>query len=173
MSLESVSRLSELTGLDRRTLKKHLIEFKPIIEGRSHLYESHDVLRVIYGGASADDLYDLTEERARLAHHQANNEGLKELENKGELVRADEVRAAWEEKTAATRAQLLSLPSKAAPMVVTVDGDVAVESMLRKMINEALDELAGSGLPREFEKRMDSIGRGMDAAAGSDIERVG
>ena len=130
-------------------------------------------LREKAAGRSSDGAHDLTEERARLAHHQANNENLKELERRGDLVSVSEVLATWQDKIAASRAKLLSMPSKLAPAVAISTDTTEVETALRGAIYEALEELAGTGLPAHVEKRLEAIGRGMDATAGPDGEPVG
>ena len=150
----STSELSRLTGFARETVAKRLIDMESTVRGNAKLYDSMVALPLLYGYQS-DSLYDLTEQRARLTYHQAENEFLKEQENKGALVRAADVLAAWQMKIAATRAQLLSMPSKAAPMAFTATSPHEVEGIIRGIVFEALDELAGSGLPAGFEDRLD------------------
>ncbi len=48
MSLKSVNALSELTGIDRRTIKKRLKTLAANKEGRAYLYESTEALPLIY-----------------------------------------------------------------------------------------------------------------------------
>lgn len=140
-----------------------------------------DELRVAYirdlrekaAGRGSDGEYDLTAERARLSYHQANVEQLKEAQLRGELIPVDAVLAAWQEKIGATRAQLLSLPTRASPLVIAETNATQAEQIIKRIVHEALDELAGSGLPPEFETRLAAIGRGLDSSTGSDAERMG
>jgi len=48
MSLESVTRLAELTGRDRTTIKDRLRDIEPVPKGKALLYESKNVLPLIY-----------------------------------------------------------------------------------------------------------------------------
>ena len=106
-------------------------------------------------------VYDMEKERARLTHHQANNEALKERETRGELISTELVLAGWQEKQAALRARLLPLPVKVAPLVIAANGDrVEIEETLKGAIYEALEELAGEGIPDEVARRLAAIERG-------------
>ena len=146
MSFESINRLSELTGRDRRTVKKSLVLLVPVIKGRSHLYDSREALLLIYGSATSGD-FDLTEQRARLAFHQANNERLKEEERTGQLIPADAVEQAWLDHVTAARAVLLALPTKLAPIVMSASTIREVEDFARDEIFRALDSLADETAP--------------------------
>ena len=157
MSNLSTSQLSRMTGFARETIAKRLIDLESTVKGNAKLYDSKKALPILYG-YQADALYDLTEQRARLTFHQAENEFLKEQENKGALVRAADVLAAWQMKIAATRAQLLSLPRKTAPLAFVSSSVQEIETLTRDAVHEALDELAGSGLPADFERRLDESG---------------
>ena len=75
MSYESISRLSQLTGMTRETVAKRLVNLTPTIDGKAKKYDSREALPLLYG-AGAKGEFDLQAERARLAHHQANLECL-------------------------------------------------------------------------------------------------
>ena len=62
MSLESTNRLSELTGMDVRTIKRRLATLQPTVQGRAHTYESRDALPLLYG-AQDSAAFDLNQER--------------------------------------------------------------------------------------------------------------
>lgn len=85
--------------------------------------------------------HDLTDERARLAHHQANNEALKERVNKGELLKMHDVINHWAEMISNARSKLLMIPSRMAPKVLRTKTVKDVEKMLKAEIVNALEEL--------------------------------
>ena len=147
MSLKSISRLSELSGFDRRTIRKRLADLTPIREGRALLYETQDALPLLYSYGAEGDEFDLTEQRARLAFHQANNERLKEEERTGQLIPADAVEQAWLDHVTAARAVLLALPTKLAPIVMSASTIREVEDFARDEIFRALDSLADETAP--------------------------
>ena len=152
MSLESVTRISEITGFDRRTIKARLSAMKPVKEGRSHLYETRDALRLLYL-ESEKAVYDLQEERARLAHHQANMEKIKEDEARAMTIPTDLVIRLCSENNSAARTKLLSVPSQ----VKTKHGrlEQSVINDIEKYIHDALWELADDGIPPGLQQRME------------------
>ena len=130
-------------------------------------------LRNRAAGRVSSGQYDLTEERARLSYHQANIEGLKELEHRGELVSAHAVALTWQTLIGAARAKLLTMPTKMAPVLLGALDSHDIEEKLRIEIYDALDELAGRGLPSDLEDRLHAIERGMEKSAEPDVKRVG
>ena len=72
MTMLSVNKLSEITGLDRRTITGRLQGEPFKKEGRSHLYESKRALDILYGGRSNGEDLDFQKERARLTKAQAD-----------------------------------------------------------------------------------------------------
>ena len=83
---------------------------------------------------------------------------------KGRLIKVDEVEDHWSQLVAAARAKFLSLPHKLAPAVVACGSLREVEDEARTLINEALQELAGTGVPDHID---------MEAATESDDIGVG
>ena len=138
----SISAISDLSGVDRRTIKKRLEDLKPIKKGSSHLYETREALPLIF---LSDDEYDLSKERARLAHHQANITQLESQVLKGELNPADEVLSQWEKMVSGFRAKMLAMPTKTSHLLVNVQEFDEVESILKSHIYEALKELSDEG----------------------------
>lgn len=144
MSLESINRLAELTGRANKTIKGRLEPLKPVKEGAAYLYESKEALPLIYDLQTAGDL-DITEERARLAHHQANKTALEEAVLKGDLIPAEEVLAQWERLVSGFRAKMLAMPTKTSHLLVNVQEFDEIESILKSHIYEALKELSNEG----------------------------
>ncbi len=56
----------------------------------------------------------------------------------------------WQGQIANCRAKLLALPPKVAAQAVGADY-VEIEQLFKSVIYEALDELAGDGVPEEYE----------------------
>ena len=172
MSLESTNRLSELTGMDVRTIKRRLATLLPTVQGRAHTYESRDALPLLYGQIDSS-AYDLNHERARLAHHQANNESLREAQNRGELLPRGLVIQTWQGIVAAARARLLALPTKAAHQLLGARTLAEAEEVVRGHVYEALTELARDGLPAGAVTVGEAGPEGLGAAAGFDGEPMG
>ena len=172
MSLESTNRLSELTGMDVRTIKRRLATIQPTVQGRAHTYESRDALPLLYG-AQDSAAFDLNQERARLAHHQANNEALKERTARGELIPRAVVIQAWQAMIAAARSRLLAIPTKAAHRLLAVANLAEAEDVVRSHVHEALAELQQEAIP-EPDLAGDEVGDvGVGAAADADGQPVG
>ena len=96
-------------------------------------------------GSDYDQDYDLVEERARLAHHQANKTALEEAEKSGELVPAEKVLEMWIKQIAACRAKVLSIPNKLAPVAAIEAEAHTIEELLTDSLHEALAELTETG----------------------------
>ncbi len=63
----------------------------------------------------------------------------------------------WQGLLANARAKLLALPPKVAAQVLGMESYVEVEHVIRDIIYEALDELAGDVVPKEYQKRLEVI----------------
>ena len=87
------------------------------------------------------EVYDDKIEKARLLHHQANNEALKERTSTAELLPADEVLKTWTEMITAMRAKLLGLPSRLANRVMSFDTVIEAEQYVKDEVYRALREL--------------------------------
>jgi phage terminase Nu1 subunit (DNA packaging protein) len=139
MSLMSISSINELTGVDRRTIKRRLEDLKPIKEGRAFLYESREALPLLF---LSKDEYDLSKERARLAFWQANKTELESEVLKGELIPADQVWQQWERMVSNFRAKMLSLPTKTGHLLLNIADFEEIEAILKNHVYEALKELS-------------------------------
>jgi len=140
MSLESISRISELTGKGSRTIKSRLDTLTPVQDGKALKYETKEALPLLYG-LDTQGAFDLEQERARLAHHQANNEALKEEVAKKNLIPAEEVLNNWINLVARFKAKMLAIPSKSAHRCAQSTDHHEIESVLKSAITEALNEL--------------------------------
>lgn len=92
-------------------------------------------------------LLDYRTEKARLTKLQADKAQLELDERKGELVEVEEVIDEWTRTITNCRNRLLSIPSKAAPIVASLDKPGEVMRVIDDLVREALEELAdGAGL---------------------------
>lgn len=85
----------------------------------------------------------LVDEKTRLTTAQADREELELEEMKGELVSASTVEKAWGAEFAAIRQSLLSMPSKAAPVVAQMESVGEVKAFLDELIHDTLAGLSG------------------------------
>lgn len=85
---------------------------------------------------------DINEERARLVHHQANIESMKEEEKVGSLISADEVESSWTGMAMSMRAKMLGIPKKVASTALGVTDYTEMEDLVDEYVKEALDELS-------------------------------
>jgi len=139
---QSISELHLLTGIDRRRIGRALADLTPKKGPKGALlYESTDALPALYLTPADGDTYDLTAERARLAHHQANKAALEAKALIGALVPVEEVADVVGEEYANVRAKLLSLPSKVAPSLVGLTTR-EIKAELDDLVREALTELS-------------------------------
>ena len=153
--------------MTHRTIKSRLAEkLDPVIDGRAHKYETRDAFPILYGDGSTEQNFDLTEERARLAHHQANNEALKESQLRGELLPAELVIEMGAALVAAARAKVLAIHSKCRSRFPSIEQDVADE--IETLSREALSELGNDGLPADLRRRIAPASRRLESAAETD-----
>jgi len=90
---------------------------------------------------------DYQQEKAGLLKAQREKAQLEVEELKGELTRNEDVLDGWAKMTMAFRARLLALPSAIVTVIDTAEDLVAREALARELVEAALDELAGTGLP--------------------------
>lgn len=82
------------------------------------------------------------EARAKKVAAEAEIAELELAKVKGELVDASDVVTAWSDVLASIKARLISIPSKAAPIVSAEDSAAVCQSVLEDLVREALDELS-------------------------------
>ncbi|MCK5748506.1 MAG: hypothetical protein KAH44_19980 [Oricola sp.] len=114
-------------------------------------------------------------ERARLLKAQADKTELEVDTLRGNLMPVETIEADWLAMVMACRSRLLSIPSKTAFQIATLSDAHEIERFLKRVIYEALTELASmdddafESLPEDTEDG----DLGLDAAAGADGESVG
>lgn len=141
--LINIDQISDLTGSTRRTVLKRLQDLpRQKGSGRSILYESTDALPIMFGLGKPSDKKSLEKERTRLTSAQAEKTELEIEVIKGNLVPKEQIIGTMGPMISAFRAKMLSLPTKAAPVVVNEVDAAQVEIILREYVYEALDELS-------------------------------
>ena len=85
---------------------------------------------------------DYEEARARKVAAEAEITELELAKVRGELVVADDVITAWSDTLSSLKAKLVSIPSKAAPIVAAEDSASGCQQVLDELIREALEELS-------------------------------
>lgn len=164
MRRESLNSLAELTGFDRRTIKRKIAHLDIVKDGRSHLYNTADALPLLY--SKDGGVYDAEQERARLLHHQANNEALKEATNRGELFPAVLVIELCSALVSASRTKVLAIHSKLRQRFPSIQSEVADE--VEQLSHEALSELGSDGIPADLRRRIAPNIRSLQSAAAAD-----
>ena len=107
---------------------------------------------------------DYTQERAKLTRLQAEKVTLELEQQRGNLLPLKMVIESWQGLVANARARLLALPPKVAGQVLGMESYVEVEHVIRDIIYEALDELAGDGVPKECMQRLEVIAASLETA---------
>lgn len=82
------------------------------------------------------------EARARKVAAEAQIAELELAKVQGELVIAEDVVSAWADTLAGLKAKLVSIPSKAAPIVASDDSAGGCQKVIEDLVREALEELA-------------------------------
>ncbi len=112
-----------------------------------------DAVRVAYirhlresaaGRSAAYGTLDLTAERARLAHAQAEKAERENAVAEGDFLPRGEVHTAMTATFMRVRSKLLAMPSKLAPYLVGIETPATAQGILQKEIYRALDELAAT-----------------------------
>ncbi|MBT4442153.1 MAG: hypothetical protein HOD01_02455 [Oceanospirillaceae bacterium] len=126
----------------------------PHIKKGKQVFFNIDTLNTWLDNRAGGDL-DYTQERAKLTRLQAEKVTLDLEQQRGKLLPLEMVILAWQGQVANARAKLLALPPKVASQVLSMESYVEVELAIKDMIYEALDELAGDGVPKEYEQRLE------------------
>ena len=91
-----------------------------------------------YATPPVDDVIDYNLERARRERYEADQAELRLAQMRGELVRADEVKAAQQRKVAALREAFLQFPARVVPMLVADPTPAAMDAILTREIHLAM-----------------------------------
>jgi phage terminase Nu1 subunit (DNA packaging protein) len=146
MKYLSISQLSEVTGIDRRTCKDRIETLTPIVKGRSHLYHAREAIPLIinFGLEDNKDEYHRQIRNEELRHEKAKADKIQlQVEKlRGELVPIEDVARVVETEYAAVRAALLAISSKVSGELASMDSVIEIKKLLDGHINEVLAELS-------------------------------
>lgn len=142
MSLESIAKLSDLTGLSREAVSRRLRGI-PFITGQrnSKLFESQEVLPLLYGLDAREEAVDLNAARAKLAEKQVEKIDFDMELKSGSFIPYDLMLSQTQRVFVAFRTRICSIPTKIAPKVAALDDPIDVEEALDDHLKEALEEL--------------------------------
>lgn len=115
---------------------------------------------------------DYHTEKARLVKAQADKAELEVKTIRGELVQADAVASEWFAAINDCKSRLLSIASKAAPILASESNAGTCQTIIDDLVREALTEL-GSYANAEREEDHSEWDESLDAAAEIDGERLG
>jgi phage terminase Nu1 subunit (DNA packaging protein) len=93
--------------------------------------------------ASGDD--DLLAHKTRFTKAKADSAEMEAARLSGRLIPAEDVADTWGSLASNFRARMLALPNAAAPQLLTAVDQAAVVSILKGLVDDALNELAGRG----------------------------
>lgn len=138
----TISSLSAVTGLDRRTIEKRVSGLPFDHQGNAgRFYDSADALAAIYRRESLD----AQAEKARLTHHQANLAALKESEIRATLIPADAVADRWQMMRLYAEDLLALLPRELAEAAIGADTSAEIERRFMVIVRRALTDFAENG----------------------------
>lgn len=124
------------------------------------------------GRGMADEQIDFHEEKARLTKIQADKAQLELDEMARSLVKAEDVSREWYNAVTDCKGRLLSIPSKAAPIVAAETSAGACKKIIDDLVYEALEELGSYGNTEREE--VDTEGDdSVEAATEADGEQLG
>ena len=108
---------------------------------------------------------DIAEEKTKLTAAQARKAELEADQLEGSLIPAELVQDTWVNLISNARAKMLSLPSRLAHLMITIDSYTEAEKLLKENINEALQELADDGRPISYRERNPNSKENVDSTS--------
>lgn len=140
-------------------------------DGRISAMSLSDVAR--WKIQQSDEGSDLEIERTRLTKWQADKTELEVAVLRGELIPSGTVEKVWGNMVVSFRSRVMSIPTKSAHSVLGAVNVAEAESVLKKLVNEALEELADYD-PKQYGLQSSEEGSEADSAtSGHDGESVG
>jgi hypothetical protein len=159
----TLNQLEQLTGISYRTLKKRLVDLDPSFkDGNSIFYDPKEALPLIYKATEEKRIpfglgfdptgLDPQTEKAKLDKARREKILIETRILKKELIPADQVENTWADIAVAIRSKILGMPTKIAPKVAALKGDVQkIEAELKSNCREICEELSQLD-PNEFVK---------------------
>lgn len=153
----SMSQLSEVTGLDRRTVKDRLSKIKPYrVEGKAIQYDCRKALPILFGFDNPEkkDLSKQLQEqelKLQIAKTEILESELKTI--RAEHVAIEDVCKVVEKEFNYVRSSIQSIPSKCAKALSIETEPSIIQSVLSDHINEVLSHLQADVTYSENDKK--------------------
>lgn len=143
--------------------------------GNRTYYDIREViqLRLQKALGAANGGGDIAHANLRLARSKADKADLEFAKLKGELIPRDDIIKHWENLFLAFRAKILAIPQKAAHVALNATSLADVEDHIETFLIEALEELAGDGMPDEYKTSGQEIETGTEATSETNGKPVG
>lgn len=142
--LWTIGALSQEFGTDPRRMGRIVADLEPIKKGQRQYYKLRDVVDAMFADQAERQPAKpkgVEESRRRLMAAQAEQAELELSKARGEVVSVDEAETAFKGVILSTRARLLAVPPKAAPLVFNAASIAEAERIIRTAIADALNEL--------------------------------
>ena len=141
----SMTQLEDLTGIDRRTVKKRLVKIEPIKGPRGALmYDTHVVLPILMSRSEDDpDEANRALAEATLKYEEARADKMRMEADRmaGTLVAVEDVGREVAKEYTYLRATLYGIPNKIDRALALEDDAAKCNHILRTQIDEALAHL--------------------------------
>lgn len=134
----SINRLSDVTGVDRRTIKKRLADVAANPDGT---YDGRDAFKAIFEAASKQtEAIELSEARLSAANAEiAEVKAAKISERAFDVVA---IEAAWSEIILAAKTKFSIVPTKAESRYVAGMSGTELRKMLEEEVDDVLNDLS-------------------------------
>jgi hypothetical protein len=129
----TINKLSELTGIDRRTLKKQLANKTPNEAGEYLAADVLEILKTRPKGLTAKHAMEARKLKAQCERIEFENEV-----RKGKFVPSEEVRRDLTRFILQAKAKLVSMPSSMAQTLALITDPIEIERQLKGRIHEFL-----------------------------------
>jgi hypothetical protein len=140
---KNITHLSEITGLDRTTIRKRLDGIEPNhVKGRSPFFDCQHVLPILYQlGEKMSIKQQLEEEQLRHERVKADKVTIDVERMRGEVVPIEDVCKAVSKEYSYVRAAILTLPSKIAKPISLEEDPAKCQMILKREVDEILAHL--------------------------------
>jgi phage terminase Nu1 subunit (DNA packaging protein) len=173
----TLERAGTLCGVTEKTIRSWIADGMPVLQagkqGRGAKKTLVDLVAVLAWYLEQDAL---DAAKTRLASAQADKHEMENAVRRSELADVKDVNRVWAEMVLATRAKLLTLPTKLAAQLINVSDANLVAARVRSEVYAALEELA-SGTDSAGAGRSKAAAPGrrkpVASAAGADRKRMG
>jgi len=150
---KSVNQISEMTGIDRRTIKKKIADI-PIHSkaGRAELYDMFTVAPRLFASETPESTdKKLKAEQLRYEQARADKMQIEVEQKRGQLVAIHQVAEFITRQFGNVRSRILSIPSRCAKDLSIESDPALVRERLEQETREALAELTADQIYEEMQ----------------------